>query len=488
MNILPSRASITTNSAPRARDDSNVGQQRVEVTRDSNKKPSRHLWWQKSIVRRSLSSIEPDLDRVFSKSPFLRAQHAKYTKADVGIALFHRREIIVGALLGKGGFSFVYEITGFCLDPAVSSGLSQEERTLREFYAESARDEQTGACRYCIKHLQDRLTQNPKDFQCAASDLAVEAAFMQAVDHPHILKLRALPIEGLGAWDNGSHDGYFIVTDRLSNTLDKLVQKWKLQGRCDRSGVRLTEKYRYALELADALDYLHGNRIVFRDLKPHNIGLDKAGHIKLFDFGLCRELPDTEEGMDGLYHMSGVGTRRYMACEIINTGRYNLKADVYSWSMIFWEMMALQKPYAPYSTDDHRREVCRGGERPKLDPQWPIWLQSLLRMSWDESVKYRFSMEDAYHGLKSGMLMETSDWSQSDHAPNDFQPSPESPTAVVEYALNMHEQTPSRSYDSNGITDVVPKKRTVYLKLPEEAKRTYLDIESSLIDSSHGNE
>ena len=454
------------------------------IVKEPKKKSSRHLWWQKSIVRRSLSSVEPDLDHVISKSPFLRRQLAKFTKADNGIALFHRKEIQVGKLLGKGGFSFVYEITGFCLDARITFTLSQEERNLREYYAESVIDERNGEYRYCIKHLQDRLVQNPKDFQCAASDLAVEAAFLQAVDHPHILKIRALPANGLSAWDDGKHDGYFIVTDRLDTTLDKLIPEWKEQGSAEVAS--MDERYKYALELADALKYLHGNRIAFRDLKPHNIGFDMAGRIKLFDFGLCRELPSADESMDGLYLMSGVGTRRYMACEIINTGRYNLKADVYSWSMILWEMLSQQKPYAPYSTDDHRREVCKGGERPPLDSRWPIWIQCLLKMTWDENVQYRFTMKDAYDGLKAGMYLEMTEHSSSNHeVVHTGNLSPSSPTAVVDFSLGMEDYTPSVATECKDGISGPPHKRTVYLKLPDDAKRAYLEIEDSLVDSHH---
>ena len=51
-----------------------------------------------------------------------------------------------------------------------------------------------------------------------------------------------------------------------------------------------------------------------------------------------------------------------MAPEIFTTHQYNDKADVYSWSMILYEMLRLEKPYPLLSVDDHNRQVCRGGE------------------------------------------------------------------------------------------------------------------------------
>lgn len=125
-----------------------------------------------------------------------------------------------------------------------------------------------------------------------------------------------------------------------------------------------------------------------------------------------------------------------MACEIINTGRYNLKADVYSWSMIFWEMLGLRKPYAPYSTEDHRREVCQGGERPSIANSWPAWIQSILRMSWEENIDQRFSMEEVYENLRIAMChqWETTSLKSPDRkiALANQLSQPDSPTAVAD--------------------------------------------------------
>jgi len=48
----------------------------------------------------------------------------------------------------------------------------------------------------------------------------------------------------------------------------------------------------YAAEIISALEYLHGLSIVYRDLKPENLLLDREGHLKLTDFGFAKRLED----------------------------------------------------------------------------------------------------------------------------------------------------------------------------------------------------
>lgn len=424
-----------------------------------------------------MSSIEPDFEYVASMSPFLRS-HAGDDNCSKGIALFHRCEIIIGERLGTGGFSEVFEITAFELSNAVSAQCTPQEQTLRERYVANVLGND-GFSRFCIKQLQERMIQSPKDFQCAASDLAVEAAFMSALDHDNILSLRGLPTNGLKAWEDGQHDSYFIIVDRLHETLEGRIQDWQSS-----KAPSVTERAEFALQLATALRYLHANRIVFRDLKPQNIGFTADNQVKLFDFGLCRELPHGVHSSSEVYEMSGVGTTRYMAPEVINDAKYNLKTDVYGWSMIFWEVLSLSKPYAPYSSDDHRREVCRKGERPSLLLQWPPWIHNLLRLSWEEDVESRLTMNDVCNYLQAALTAEKENLSNNelrftnhDNVSSKNFAMPNSPTAIADFPEPMVLATTSIDaesidhfsdlYEYEDAPPPAPRRMPAYLTLPE---------------------
>ena len=157
-------------------------------------------------------------------------------------------------------------------------------------------------------------------------------------------------------------------------------------------------RLQYAVNIADALEYLHRKRILYRDLKPANIGFDQEGNIKLFDFGLAVELPMSEEcdGENATFPLSSnTGTSKYMAPEVIRKEPYNAKADVYSFSILLWELMALERPYAGLTGDQAKQRVAIFGERPNIARSWPTQLRRLLLRGWCDSIEDRVSIADA---------------------------------------------------------------------------------------------
>eukprot|EP00466_Bigelowiella_natans_P015116 jgi/Bigna1/33336/e_gw1.2.24.1 len=103
----------------------------------------------------------------------------------------------------------------------------------------------------------------------------------------------------------------------------------------------------YCAELTCAIEHLHANDVIYRDLKPENVLLDAEGHVRLTDFGLSK---DCLKG-DTLTH-TFCGTPEYLAPEVIQSKPYNKTVDWWSLGTMTYEMICGLPPF--YSTNVHK--------------------------------------------------------------------------------------------------------------------------------------
>ncbi|ETV90944.1 TKL protein kinase [Aphanomyces invadans] len=135
------------------------------------------------------------------------------------------------------------------------------------------------------------------------------------------------------------------------------------------------DKLQIATDVVDGLLYLHSMGIIHRDLKARNVLLNHKLRAKLTDFGIAREC--TDETMT-----QGVGTCRWTAPEVLESGHYTVAADVYSFGMVLVELDSHKVPYM------HMGEVSNfvlmerlrdGNASPDILPTCPPPVADLIR-------------------------------------------------------------------------------------------------------------
>jgi len=173
-----------------------------------------------------------------------------------------------------------------------------------------------------------------------------EAEVLKSLSHPNIV----------------GYDDAFILDTRLMIVME-YADGGDLAGaisRCRASGKRYHEREAMAIfaQISLALEYVHGRRILHRDLKSQNIFLTSSGVAKLGDFGIARVLQCNECCCE-----TRIGTPQNLPPELCENQPYDFKADVWGLGVLLYEMLALEAPFIATSFAALVLKICTAEPR-----------------------------------------------------------------------------------------------------------------------------
>mmetsp|Transcript_28294 Transcript_28294/g.53556 ORF Transcript_28294/g.53556 Transcript_28294/m.53556 type:complete len:582 (-) Transcript_28294:39-1784(-) len=225
--------------------------------------------------------------------------------------------------------------------------------------------------------LNESLSTTAKDV--ALNDFRIETSILRQLRHPNICML-------LGY--SNTKDYEVMISELMKCSLLDVFKAHRIQG----TQLSKKKQLRYAIELAKGMNYLHTCRppILHRDLKPANLLVDFKDTLKITDFGLAKLRPNKDVGETDTFTMTGeTGSYRFMAPEVFRHETYNEKVDVYSFAMIFYNLMA---GHAPWPNKNGVKAVtCAAidGTRPVVPRHWDAELSQLIEDSWGEDPNTR---------------------------------------------------------------------------------------------------
>ena len=195
-----------------------------------------------------------------------------------------------------------------------------------------------------------------------AARFEIEARLLQQLDHPRVVKVVDHFQDAYGV---------YMVMELVEG--EDLGMVLKREGD---PGLPVENAIEYTRQTCEALQYVHDQQIVHRDVKPQNMILGLDG-IKLVDFGVARELRDEESDIDA--GTAGIGTPRFMAPEVFAGGQVSARSDVFSVAATLWTLIVGKPPvYA---------DPTRLSEKyPQVSPELEATIRAGLEINPDHRV------------------------------------------------------------------------------------------------------
>ncbi|KAJ8679026.1 hypothetical protein QAD02_014813 [Eretmocerus hayati] len=284
-----------------------------------------------------------------------------------------------GKMLGRGAFGFVFK--GTCKLPGKNQRIDVAMKMLQPV-PPGPNSHQSAVLAY--KAAQSKWDRDPLQYACKAYCTArQELNILLTLRHPNIVPLIGIVISPLA-----------LVLDLApEGALNNVLKNYR------RSGAKLDPYTLQAiiLQVAKAIEYLHQQHVIYRDLKSENVLVwqmpqpfqdiyqERLVHVKVADYGISRlTLPSGAKGFGG--------TEGFMAPEIIKYNgeeEYTEKVDSFSFGMFIYELVTLRQPFEGHEAV---KECILDGGRPPLthsETLHPCYALDLMVMCWAQNPKDR---------------------------------------------------------------------------------------------------
>jgi len=172
-----------------------------------------------------------------------------------------------------------------------------------------------------IKILRSEFT-NDEEF---VKRFRIEAQSVASLSHPNVVSI----------YDVGDQDDvHYIVMEYVDGmTLKEYINK--------HGALNWQDAIKITIQICSAIEHAHKNKIVHRDIKPHNILMTKEGIAKVTDFGIARAVTSSTITMVG----STIGSVHYFSPEQARGGFIDEKSDLYSLGIAMYEMVVGRVPF-----------------------------------------------------------------------------------------------------------------------------------------------
>ena len=218
-----------------------------------------------------------------------------------------------------------------------------------------------------IKILKDEFSRD-EEFR---RRFHAEGEAVASLSHPNIVQ-----VYDVSSSDNAN----FIVMELIDGiTLKQYMEK--------KGTLNWKETLHFAMQIAKALEHAHGRNIVHRDIKPHNVMVLKNGSVKVTDFGIARVMSKSNT-----LTKEALGSVHYISPEQAKGGWVDNRSDLYSLSVVMYEMMTGRPPYDGESPVAVAIKHINGGAPAPstLNPNIPDGLEQIIMKGMELDAKDRY--------------------------------------------------------------------------------------------------